>query len=306
MRPVLGARRAVLAAPREPRSSGRQLGRGLRARLRARRRRVCCASARAPRRPRSICTGWSRTRAPRRSSGASGSGQDGNDAAPRTPIRSAFARGCSVPSATSARPPSRAIRDRILESTPTFLRRNIRGKSPSEHMFHLFLAFLHDAGILDQPTPAPTAVHAALRNSLSFVDRLLVGAGASSLQLALVATNGRCFVATGCAYPMHYLYVEGISDCPVCQAQDERVRRPRGGRRDQPRAAARGRGRGRSRRPVAIRLARCSRSLGPDRRARPAALRSRRCSRSARAPSEIERRRRRASPASSSAGGGST
>jgi hypothetical protein len=123
------------------------------------------------------------------------------------------------------------IRDRILESIPTFLRRNIRGKSPSEHMFHLFLAFLHDAGILDQPTPAPTAVHAALRNSLSFVDRLLVGAGASSLQVALVATNGRCFVSTGCAYPMHYLYVEGISDCPVCQAQDERTGDLRGGRR---------------------------------------------------------------------------
>ena len=47
--------------------------------------------------------------------------------------------------------------------------------SPSEHLFHLFLAFLHDAGILDQPTPPPTAVHAALRNSLAFVDRLLVG-----------------------------------------------------------------------------------------------------------------------------------
>jgi glutamine amidotransferase len=57
------------------------------------------------------------------------------------------------------------VRERVLESTPAFLRRNIRGLSASEHFFHLFLAFLHDAGILDQPTPPPTAVHAALRNS---------------------------------------------------------------------------------------------------------------------------------------------
>jgi glutamine amidotransferase len=114
------------------------------------------------------------------------------------------------------------VRDRLLESTPAFLRRNIRGRSPSEHLFHLFLAFMHDAGILDQPTPAPTAVHAALRNSISFVDRLLVASGAGALETALCATNGRCFVATGCSYPMRYLQVEGISDCPVCQAANDR------------------------------------------------------------------------------------
>jgi hypothetical protein len=123
------------------------------------------------------------------------------------------------------------VRERMLESTPLFLRRNIRGKSASEHISHLFLAFLHDAGILDQPTPAPEAVHAALRNSLSFVDRLLVGAGDSSLKLALVATNGRCFVSTGCAYPTRYLYVEGISDCPVCHAADDQSGSTRPGRR---------------------------------------------------------------------------
>src|SRR5437868_4387558 len=47
------------------------------------------------------------------------------------------------------------VRERLLESIPDFLRRNIRGKSASEHIFHLFLAFLHDAGILDAPSPAP-------------------------------------------------------------------------------------------------------------------------------------------------------
>ncbi len=72
-----------------------------------------------------------------------------------------------------------AVRERVLESTPAFLRRNVRGLSPSEHIFHLFLAFLHDAGLLDQPTPPPTAVHVALRNSLAFVDRLLVSSGRS-------------------------------------------------------------------------------------------------------------------------------
>jgi glutamine amidotransferase len=122
-------------------------------------------------------------------------------------------------------------RERVLENIPTFLRRNIRGHSPSEHLFHLFLAFLHDAGLLDQPTPAPTAVHVALRNSLAFVDRLLVSSGSKSLKVALAATNGRCFVATGCAFPMRYLHVEGISDCPVCHAANDRSDPQRSGRR---------------------------------------------------------------------------
>src|SRR5260221_82126 len=123
-----------------------------------------------------------------------------------------------------------SVRERLLDSVPAFLRRNIRGKSPSEHVFHLFLAFLHDAGSLDAPSPSPAVVHGALRHSMTFLDRLLTGAGSPSVQLALVATNGRCLVAANGAHPLRYLHVEGISDCPVCHG---RVDRDRAGRRIQ-------------------------------------------------------------------------
>lgn len=123
-----------------------------------------------------------------------------------------------------------SVRERLLDSVPAFLRRNIRGKSPSEHVFHLFLAFLHDAGSLDAPSPSPAIVHGALRHSMTFLDRLLTGSGSPSVQLALVATNGRCLVAANGAHPLRYLHVEGISDCPVCHG---RVDRDRDGRRIQ-------------------------------------------------------------------------
>jgi predicted glutamine amidotransferase len=119
------------------------------------------------------------------------------------------------------------VRERLLESVPDFLRRNIRGKSASEHIFHLFLAFLHDAGILDAPSPAPAAVQRALRHSLLFLDRLLgseSGSHAEALRLALVATNGRCLVATACEFPMQFLEVDGISDCPVCHGRADAER----------------------------------------------------------------------------------
>jgi glutamine amidotransferase len=112
-----------------------------------------------------------------------------------------------------------AVRERLLESVPDFLRRNVRGRSPSEHVFHLFLAFLHDAGSLDSPSPSPATVQAALHNSLAFLDRLLAGSGSPSASLALVATNGRCFIAANGAHPMRYLHVEGISDCPLAHGR---------------------------------------------------------------------------------------
>lgn len=120
------------------------------------------------------------------------------------------------------------VRERLLDAVPDFLRRNIRGRSPGEHVFHLFLSFLHDAGGLDAPSPTANVVHVALRDSLAFLERLLVGNGSASARLALVATNGRCFVAANGAHPMRYLHVEGISDCPVCHG---RVEHDRNGRR---------------------------------------------------------------------------
>jgi glutamine phosphoribosylpyrophosphate amidotransferase len=118
------------------------------------------------------------------------------------------------------------IRDRVLDAIPAYLRRNVRGRSASEHIFHLFLAYLHDAGIIDQPSPVPAQVEAALRSTLSFVSRLIKSSeaegtddGQRGLELALVATNGRSLVATVRSHAMQFLRVDGIADCPVCHGR---------------------------------------------------------------------------------------
>lgn len=124
------------------------------------------------------------------------------------------------------------IRERVLDAIPDYLRRNVRGRSASEHLFHLFLAYLHDGGILDLPSPAPAQVEAALRSTLAFASRLIRAAapdaGAAEahhegtgqgMELALVVTNGRCLVATVCSHAMQFLAVDGIADCPVCHGR---------------------------------------------------------------------------------------
>jgi len=109
------------------------------------------------------------------------------------------------------------VRGRMLDSIPEFLRRNLRGQSPSEHIFHIFLAFLHDAGLLESLSAEPEPAHRALDESLAFVDRLLAASGAASTRLAVVATNGRCLLALSHGHPVHYLEIRGIESCPVCR-----------------------------------------------------------------------------------------
>lgn len=113
------------------------------------------------------------------------------------------------------------VRERLLQSVPDFLRRNIRGRSPSEHLFHLFLAFLHDGGLLESLSPQPEAVRRALHESVTFIDRLLSATGAPATRLGLVATNGRCLIAESHGHPMQFLEIQGIADCPVCRGKNQ-------------------------------------------------------------------------------------
>ena len=109
------------------------------------------------------------------------------------------------------------IRERLLHSVPEFLRRNIHGRSADEHLFHLFLAFLHDAGLLDVRAPEGQKLQFALHQSLGFLDKLLPP-GTPSPRLALVVSNGRSLLAEARGLPMQYLEIKGIADCsnPSC------------------------------------------------------------------------------------------
>lgn len=127
------------------------------------------------------------------------------------------------------------VRERMLQNIPEFLRRNIRGRSSDEHVFHLFLAFLHDAGLLDVRAPEGRMVQHALHQSVNFLDKLLGATdGGPSPKLALVVTNGRSLVAETRGFPMQYLEIQGVSDCSNPQCPKQR------GLSDQPRRVTHG------------------------------------------------------------------
>jgi len=84
---------------------------------------------------------------------------------------------------------------RLLEHIPEYLRRNLKGRTPSELIFHVFLAMLHDEGNIDDPNLPPAAQRRALSATLKLVNTELARAGKEGAKLGNVAlTNGRSMV----------------------------------------------------------------------------------------------------------------
>jgi predicted glutamine amidotransferase len=87
------------------------------------------------------------------------------------------------------------IQGQLLQHIPDYLRRNIRGRSPAELVFHLFLSMLHDAGTLDDPNLAPTHIRRALRDTVALVDAVSGKAGTSWQHGNIVLSNSRSMMA---------------------------------------------------------------------------------------------------------------
>jgi predicted glutamine amidotransferase len=117
------------------------------------------------------------------------------------------------------------VRDELLKSVPDFLRRNIRGQTDSEHLFHLVLASLHDANKLDDiNVPAPI-VRDALREALAIVAKTVGPEAARGMECAVALTNGRLLLATRHGAPVYLQQRKGVIDCPVCREPPPRDKR---------------------------------------------------------------------------------
>lgn len=100
---------------------------------------------------------------------------------------------------------------------PDFLRRNVRGQDVGERMFYVFLASLHDAGKLDDPNIQIAQIAAALRDTVTLVDKI----AGKPMPTNMVVTNGRSLLAVRNGQPMFVRQTNGILDCGVCQGPAE-------------------------------------------------------------------------------------
>lgn len=92
---------------------------------------------------------------------------------------------------------------RLLEHIPEYLRRNLKGRTPAELIFHVFLAMLHDEGNIDDPNLPTAAQRRALSATLRLVHAELARAGKPETVLGNVAvTNGRSMVLARLGEPL--------------------------------------------------------------------------------------------------------
>ena len=98
-----------------------------------------------------------------------------------------------------------AIKERLLDSIPEFLRKNIRGDTDSEVLFHVLLSFLFDAGRLRDGGRADTrTVIGALSSTISLVDQLVAEEGGQPERaMNALLTNGEILAALHRAAPGH-------------------------------------------------------------------------------------------------------
>jgi glutamine amidotransferase len=126
---------------------------------------------------------------------------------------------------TGTLPSYDAIRERLLESVPEFLRSSIRGESDAETLFYVFLSFLHDAGRLNDGISDPSHVRDALRSSVAVVDGMAAEVGGESSNINVMVSNGENIFALHRGQQMGYRLLAGKADAENLLGDDLNLRR---------------------------------------------------------------------------------
>jgi predicted glutamine amidotransferase len=118
------------------------------------------------------------------------------------------------------------VRERLVGSVPEFLRGGIRGETDAEVVFHVFLSFLHDAGLLNSTSVDVSLVREALRSSLAVVDGITAEVGTKPGRLNLMVSNGGHVVAIHRSdTPMALRTFSGKADADAIIGDDPQLRR---------------------------------------------------------------------------------
>ncbi len=115
------------------------------------------------------------------------------------------------------------IKDKLREGLPDYLRRNIRGRSDSEMLFHLVLAQLHEVNQLEAHSPTSETIVEAVRKAVHTVDDL-VGPSRAPSTLNLIISNGQVLV--GLRYGGAFGWVERTGLTELAHGSAEEQARP--------------------------------------------------------------------------------
>ncbi|MDJ0766178.1 MAG: class II glutamine amidotransferase [Myxococcota bacterium] len=110
-----------------------------------------------------------------------------------------------------------AIKDKICHAMPPFILRRLMGDTDSEHIFHLFLSFLYDMGLMGRPNVGIAQIRDALHRALATVDEFAGHVGEAPSAGSFIVSDGYSLVVLSRGLPVDYVLIEGIRDCSHCR-----------------------------------------------------------------------------------------
>jgi len=126
---------------------------------------------------------------------------------------------------TGTLPSFEAVRERLVQSVPEFLRSSIRGETDAEILFYVFLSFLHDAGRLTDALMPAAHVRDALRSSVAVVDGLAAEVGGEPSQVNILASDGENLYALHRGAQMGFRIFSGKTEADALIGDDLGLRR---------------------------------------------------------------------------------
>ncbi len=103
---------------------------------------------------------------------------------------------------------------------PTYIRRNIRGTTVPEVLFHQVLAFLHRQGLLAGERWEMSPLRKALKAAVSLEGVSLTGERADC---SVILTDGRILLGAALGRPVYMRVFKGLENCKRC---DDRLGQP--------------------------------------------------------------------------------
>jgi glutamine amidotransferase len=110
-----------------------------------------------------------------------------------------------------------SLKENLQHAMPPFILRGIKGDTDSQHVFHLFLSFLYDAGMMKRPNPGIHAIRDALIRTFATLDEFGKNNGEPPSPTSLMVSDGYSLVVLRRGIPVEYLLIEGLNDCRVCR-----------------------------------------------------------------------------------------
>ena len=95
------------------------------------------------------------------------------------------------------------VAPQLMEQVPDYMRRNVKGRTPAELFFHVFLAMLHDLGSVDDSNLPIATTRRAVAAALAIVLDRVTKAGGGEVPGNLVVSNGRSMLAVRLGGPMY-------------------------------------------------------------------------------------------------------